>query len=95
MLMLVAYDVETTTPEGRRRLRRVARVCVGRGVRVQNSVFECRVSPAEWAALRAQLLDIVDADRDSIRFYHLPDRPDRIEHHGAGRPIDPDGPLIL
>ena len=93
--MLVAYDVETRTPEGRKRLRQVARTCVGHGVRVQNSVFECRVSPAEWALLRATLLAIIDPAKDSIRFYHLQDRRDRIEHHGVAQPLDLEAPLIL
>jgi CRISPR-associated protein Cas2 len=93
--MLVAYDVETTTPEGRKRLRQVSRTCVSHGVRVQNSVFECRVSPAEWAVLRSTLLKIMDPAHDSIRFYHLPDRRDRIEHHGVAQPLDLEGPLIL
>ncbi len=93
--MLVSYDVSTLTREGRRRLRRVARACQDFGTRVQLSVFECDVDPAQWTTLRARLLDCIDPTVDSLRFYHLGGGARRIEHHGAKVPIDPDGPLIL
>ena len=66
MLMLVAYDVNTQSPAGRARLRRVARACLDVGQRVQNSVFECEVEPAQWTALRAQLVGLIDPARDSL-----------------------------
>ena len=71
MLMLVTYDVNTETPAGRRRLRRVARACLDYGRRVQHSVFECEVDPAQWTMLRPRLLEEIDPERDSLRFYRL------------------------
>ncbi|MDI9612000.1 MAG: CRISPR-associated endonuclease Cas2, partial [Acidobacteriota bacterium] len=71
MLVLVSYDVTTVTPEGRRRLRRVAKTCLGFGQRVQNSVFECIVDPEQWERLKNRLLDEYDATEDSLRFYYL------------------------
>ena len=96
MMVLVTYDVNTETKEGRARLRRVAKECENFGQRVQNSVFECQVDPAQWANLRFRLLDIIDPDKDSLRFYFLGKnwRP-RIEHQGAKEGYDPDGPLIV
>jgi CRISPR-associated protein Cas2 len=96
MLMLVTYDVSTETSAGRRRLRRVARTCLDYGQRVQNSVFECEVDPAQWAALRARLVAEIDAAKDSLRFYRLgAEGRRRIEHIGAKPTLDLDGPLIL
>lgn len=95
MLVLVSYDVSTTSKEGRRRLRRVARACLDFGHRVQNSVFECQVDAATWAKLRKRLLSEFDADEDSLRFYFLGNRwRDRVEHHGIKPSIDFDDPLI-
>ncbi len=94
--MLVTYDVNTETPAGRRRLRRVARACLDFGQRVQNSVFECEVDPAQWTALRARLLDEIDEKTDSLRFYRLgADGRRRIEHAGAKPVTDLDGPLVF
>jgi CRISPR-associated protein Cas2 len=95
MLVLVTYDVSTVTAEGRRRLRQVARACQDYGVRVQLSVFECEVGPAQWTALRARLLDLIEPSSDSLRFYLLGSGVRHIEHHGAKVPIDVDGPLVL
>jgi len=96
MLVLVSYDVSTTTPEGRRRLRRVAKVCLNYGQRVQNSVFECLIDPAQWAALRQRLLDEVKEEEDSLRFYFLGSNwRRRVEHVGAKPSIDLEGPLIV
>jgi CRISPR-associated protein Cas2 len=95
MLMLVTYDVSTLTREGRRRLRRVARACQNHGIRVQLSVFECDLEPAQWVGLRARLLDLIDPSSDSVRFYYLGSGPRRIEHHGAKIPIDPNAPLVF
>lgn len=96
MLMLVTYDVSTTSPAGRRRLRRVARACLDFGQRVQNSVFECEVDPAQWTALRARLVDEIDQDADSLRFYRLgAEGRRRIEHVGAKSVPDLEGSMIF
>jgi len=96
MLVLVSYDVTTTTPQGRRRLRRVAKICLNYGQRVQNSVFECLVDPAQWAQLRAQLIAEFNPKEDSLRFYFLGSTwRRRVEHHGTKPTIDPEGPLIV
>lgn len=96
MLMLVTYDVNTQDSAGRRRLRRVARACQDLGQRVQNSVFECEVDPAQWAQLRAQLLDEIDETKDSLRFYRLgADGKRRVEHIGAKPIADLHGPLLF
>jgi len=96
MLMLVAYDVNTTTSTGRRRLRQVARACLDFGQRVQNSVFECEVEPAQWTALRGRLVALIDPTVDSLRFYRLgADGKRRVEHVGARPAQDFDGPLIF
>ena len=71
MMVLVSYDVATTTTAGRRRLRRVAKTCLDFGQRVQLSVFECPVEPAQWAALKNRLLKEIDPATDSLRFYYL------------------------
>lgn len=95
MMMVVSYDVSTTTNAGRRRLRRVARECQNFGQRVQNSVFECAVDPEQWARLRLHLLEIFAPEEDSLRFYHLGSRwKGRVEHHGTKKTLDLDGPLL-
>jgi CRISPR-associated protein Cas2 len=71
MLILVSYDVRTESAAGRRRLRRVARVCVNHGQRVQKSVFECRVDQAQYEALERALLVEIDLNEDNLRFYRL------------------------
>ena len=96
MMVLVTYDVSTTTPAGRRRLRRVARACQDFGQRVQFSVFEIEVDPAQWTALRARLEAIIDRDHDSLRYYMLgANWHRRVEHVGAKPTTDLDGPLIV
>lgn len=96
MLMLITYDVNTEDAAGRRRLRRVARACRDFGQRVQFSVFECDVDPAQWTALRARLVDEINPATDSLRFYHLgSNAARRIEHVGAKPALDLDGPLIF
>lgn len=96
MLVLVCYDVGTQTTAGRRRLRRIAKACRNHGVRVQLSVFECTVDPAQWTALRAELLGLIDPAADSLRFYLLGSTPrHKVEHVGVRPPTDLDGPLIL
>jgi CRISPR-associated protein Cas2 len=96
MMVLVTYDVDTTRPEGQRRLRRVARACENRGQRVQKSVFECLLEPAQWTELRHRLLEEIDPDLDSLRFYFLGSNwKPRVEHVGAKPGYDPEGPLIV
>lgn len=96
MMVLVTYDVSTESREGRRRLRRVARACEDWGQRVQFSVFECDLDPAQWTTLRARLVTIIDAETDSLRFYMLGrEWRRRIEHVGAKPATDMDGPLIV
>jgi CRISPR-associated protein Cas2 len=95
MMVLVTYDVNTETPEGRRRLRQVAKECVNYGQRVQNSVFECLVDPTQFAKLKHSLSGIMDKDRDSIRFYYLGSNwQHRVEHLGNKTGYDPEGLLV-
>lgn len=95
MYVLVTYDVSTLDAEGRRRLRHIAKTCLDYGQRVQNSVFELKVDPAQWTACRLRLTEIIDSDRDSLRFYHLGAHwHRRVEHVGAKPGYDVDGPLI-
>ena len=94
--MLITYDVNTETGAGRRRLRRVARACLDYGQRVQQSVFECEVAPAQWVALRARLISEVDPAYDSLRFYKLgAEGRRRVEHVGAKPALDLDAALIF
>ena len=96
MMVLVSYDVSMEDKEGPRRLRRVAKVCKNYGQRVQYSVFECLVDPAQWALLRQNLIDEIDESRDSLRFYFLgANWRKRVEHVGAKEGIDQQGPLIV
>ncbi len=96
MLVLVSYDVSTRDEAGRKRLRRVARLCEDRGQRVQNSVFECLVDAAQWVAFRASLLAEIDSTTDSLRFYFLGNEwKRRVEHSGAKPSYDPQGTLIV
>jgi CRISPR-associated protein Cas2 len=94
MRVLIAYDVSTTTPEGEKRLRRVARACEDYGQRVQKSLFECSVGPTEWTELRQRLLTEIDPQQDNLRFYFL-EADIRIEHHGVGEPMNLEGTLIV
>lgn len=96
MMVLITYDVSTQTSEGRRRLRRVAKTCSNYGQRVQNSVFECLVDPAQWERLRGQLEKETDPGEDSLRYYFLGKNwKRRVEHVGAKPAYDPEGPLIV
>ena len=96
MLVLITYDVNVETSEGRKRLRRIAKICVNHGQRVQNSVFECKVDPAMLVKLRAMLESEMNQETDSLRFYHLGKNwHGRVEHVGAKETYDPDGPLIV
>lgn len=96
MLVLITYDVNTEDAAGRKRLRQIARQCVNYGQRVQNSVFECLVDPAQCRLLQAKLCQIMDLEKDSLRFYYLGDRYEKkIEHFGAKTTYLPEEPLIL
>jgi CRISPR-associated protein Cas2 len=96
MFVLVSYDVATTTPEGRRRLRRIAKACLGYGQRVQHSVFECIVDPEQWARLKIRLLEEYQPVEDSLRFYYLGSNwENRVEHNGAKPSVDLEGPLVI
>jgi CRISPR-associated protein Cas2 len=96
MMVLVTYDVKTTAPGGAKRLQRVAKVCRDFGQRVQYSVFEIEVDPAQWTLLKARLEEIVDRDYDSLRYYHLgANWRRRVEHFGAKPATDLGGPLIV
>lgn len=95
MFVLISYDVSTVDNDGKRRLRRVAKACQNFGQRVQYSVFECVIDPARWTLLRKRLIDEIDINQDSLRFYFLGSKwKKRIEHVGAKDAIDIDGLLI-
>lgn len=97
MLVLITYDVSVTTKAGQKRLRNIAKVCLDHGVRVQNSVFECEVDPAQFAVLKNELLSIYEPEEDSLRFYFLGKRGrQKVEHFGTKSIPDPvRDPLIL
>jgi CRISPR-associated protein Cas2 len=96
MMVLASYDVSTKTAAGVKRLRKIAETCVDFGLRVQNSVFECNVEPAEWEILKDRLLSIYDPEKDSLRFYFLGSNwKRRVEHHGKTGLMDIEEPLIV
>ncbi|WP_323029586.1 CRISPR-associated endonuclease Cas2 [Castellaniella defragrans] len=96
MMVLVSYDVSTTSSGGEKRLRRIAKACRDYGQRVQYSVFEIEVEPAQWVLLRQRLCDLIDPDLDSLRFYQLGAKWEhRIEHVGAKPTLDLHGPLVF
>ncbi len=96
MLVVVSYDVKTDEADGKRRLRHVAKHCLNFGQRVQYSVFECLVDPAQWTKLRQKLVETIDERYDSLRFYFLgANWKRRVEHIGAKEPYDPEGALIV
>jgi len=96
MFVIVSYDVATSDVGGQRRLRRVARACQDFGQRVQFSVFECIVDPAQWTALKERLISEINPGKDSLRFYYLGANWRRhVEHVGAKEPLDQEGPLLI
>ena len=96
MLVLITYDVKTESKAGQKRLRHIAKICENFGQRVQFSVFECKVDPAQWTDLRQRLLDTFNPNEDSLRFYLLgANWHKRIEHHGTKPGYDPDGLLMV
>ena len=96
MLVLITYDVNTENAAGKTRLRKVAKQCVNYGRRVQNSVFECLLDNAQSITLKANLTDIIDPEKDSLRIYYLGNKyQTKIEHIGVDRGIAADQTLIL
>jgi CRISPR-associated protein Cas2 len=96
MMVLVSYDVSTKGRAGVRRLRNVAKICKNYGQRVQFSVFECIVDPAQWTMMRQTLIEAIDTAQDSLRFYFLgANWKRRVEHVGNKETVDMEGPLIL
>ena len=96
MLVLITYDVNTTSGTGQSRLRKVAKVCENYGQRVQNSVFECVMDNAKCLQVKHQLEKIIDKDKDSLRFYYMGDNyKKKVEHIGAKKSFDMEGPLLI
>ena len=94
-MVLITYDVNTTTPEGRKRLRKVAQHCVNYGQRVQNSVFECMLDPTQFVSFKRQLESLIDVSKDSVRYYFLGKNwKARVEHVGVRESYDPEGLLL-
>ena len=96
MMILITYDIATESESGQQRLRNVSKVCKNYGQRVQNSVFECLITPSQLVELRALIKEIINEDQDSVRIYKLSnDWKNQVEHYGSKRPYDPDGTLII
>lgn len=96
MLTVITYDVNTENAQGRKRLRRVAKHCVNYGQRVQNSVFECVTDAATMTKIKAELLELIDPEKDSLRFYYLGNNyQSKIEHFGAKASYEAEGFLSL
>lgn len=96
MLVLITYDVCVVSDGGQRRLRRIAKTCLDYGMRVQNSVFECEVTPAQYILLKNELLDIFDPEQDSLRFYMLGKKGrNKVEHIGAKPIPDPINDALI
>ena len=96
MLILITYDVSTTTAEGKRRLNKIAKICCNYGQRVQNSVFECDVDYSQYVFIKDKLLKIFDSAQDSIRIYNIgKNYASKIEHFGNKNSYDPEGVLLF
>lgn len=96
MMVLITYDVSTSSSGGQKRLRKVAKECVNFGQRVQKSVFECLLDPAQFAILKNRLEKIIDKEQDSIRIYYLGNNwKRRVDHIGLKESYDPEGTLLL
>ena len=96
MLVLITYDVNTQSAKGRQRLRQVARQCANYGQRVQNSVFECVADAAQFAAIKAKLLKLINEEEDSLRFYAIGNKyKTKVEHYGAKPTYDADDAIII
>ncbi len=96
MLVLITYDVNTETVSGRKRLRKIAKVCQDYGQRVQNSVFECMLDAAQCKMVQAKLCSLIDRETDSLRFYYLGKQYEKkIEHFGVKNTYMPEDPMII
>lgn len=96
MMVLVSYDVSTKTPAGVMRLRKISEVCLDFGIRVQNSVYECNIDPAQWESLKDKLINMYKAEEDSLRFYLLGSNwKRRVEHFGKSTIDDIEEPMIV
>lgn len=96
MMVIVSYDVSTKTSAGKKRLKKVAEICLNFGIRAQNSVFECVVDPAQWEILKNQLLSIYDEEEDNLRFYYLgANWKKRLENYGKSKNLNIDDTLVL
>lgn len=96
MLVLITYDVETVSPSGKKRLRKVAKECINHGQRVQNSVFECMVDTAQFTQVRHRLESIIDNEKDSLRFYFLGNNwKNKVEHIGIKTSYNPEDTMII
>jgi len=96
MLVIVCYDVSTETKAGRRRLRRVARVCEGVGQRVQKSIFECQINAMQFEELERRLLAEIDSEEDCLRFYRLTEPVElHVREYGNFKAVDFEGPMVL
>ena len=96
MLIIVTYDVSTETREGRKRLRRVAKICEGTGQRVQKSVFECKVNLMQYEELERRLLAEIDEKEDNLRLYRLTEPIElNVKEYGKFKAVDFDGSLIV
>lgn len=96
MYLLVAYDVATSSPAGAKRLRRVAKICLDYGQRVQNSVFECKVQPAQYVEFKERILAEIQTDKDSVRFYNLGNKWQKhVEHFGKNEDYNIEGTLLV
>lgn len=96
MMVIVSYDVATTTKSGKKRLKKVADTCLNFGLRAQDSVFECIVDPAQWEILKDKLLSIYKEEEDSLRFYFLGSNWERrLEHYGKDKNLNIEDPFIL
>ncbi len=96
MMVLVSYDVSTSTAEGRRRLRKVAKECVNYGQRVQNSVFEIDTDYGTFLKVKNRLTALINVKEDSLRMYYLGNKWEkRIEHFGIKESYNPEGTLII
>jgi len=96
MMVLITYDVNTETSQGRKRLRHIAKICINRGQRVQNSVFECKLDASQYVEMKNRLAVAIDPKTDSLRFYLLGDQyRSKIEHIGARPSYDPESTLMI
>lgn len=96
MYILITYDINTTTPDGSKRLRNVAKVCLNYGQRVQNSVFECKVDEGQFRLLKRKLSEVIDHDKDSLRYYRLGKNYEKtVEQMGENKSYNIEAPLIL